>query len=101
MGTSRGSSGARARWVVLLGATAWGLFAGSYLAYNSYQAGWIIALTQKQFGALIVVPMAALMALCIVIVLEWTAGNIKMKVPGFELEGASGPILLWVCCSWR
>jgi hypothetical protein len=87
-----------ARWVVLLGAGVWGIFAGIYLAYNAINGGWIIELTQKQFGALILVPMAALMALCMVIILEWTTGNIKMKVPGFELEGASGPILLWVCC---
>ena len=44
------------------------------------------------------VPLAALMALCVVIILEWTTGQIKLKVLGFELEGASGPILLWVCC---
>jgi hypothetical protein len=87
-----------ARWVVLLGAVAWGLFAGGFLAYNSLHDGFIVELTKKQFGAMILVPMAALMALCVVIILEWTAGKIKLKVPGFELEGASGPIVLWVCC---
>lgn len=87
-----------ARWVVLLGAITWGVFAGGFLAYNSLGDRFIVDLTKKQFGAMILVPLAGLMALCVVIILEWTAGQIKLKVPGFELEGASGPIVLWVCC---
>jgi hypothetical protein len=87
-----------ARWAVLLGAAAWGIFAAGFLVYNSMPGGFIVDLTKKQFGAMILVPMAALVALCVVIILEWTTGEIKLKVPGFELEGASGPIVLWVCC---
>jgi hypothetical protein len=87
-----------ARWAVLLAAATWGVFAGGFLAYNSLGDRFIFELTKKQFGAMILVPLAALMALCVVIILEWTTGKIKLKVPGFELEGASGPIVLWVCC---
>jgi hypothetical protein len=87
-----------ARWTVLVGAALWGVFAGGFLAVNSLPGGFIVDLTKKQFGAMILVPMAALMAFCVVIILEWTTGEIKLKVPGFELEGASGPIVLWVCC---
>jgi hypothetical protein len=68
------------------------------LAFHSLSNGFIVELTQKQFGAMIMVPMAALIAFCVVTILEWTAGEIKLKVPGFEFEGASGPIVLWICC---
>lgn len=88
-----------ARWIILLATGAWGIFAGSFLAYHSLaEGGFIIELTKKQFGAMILVPMAALMALCVVIILEWTAGDIKFKGLSFEFEGASGPIVLWVFC---
>jgi hypothetical protein len=45
------------------------------------------------------VPLAALVALCIVIVLENTSGHIEMEGPlGFKFKGASGPVILWICC---
>jgi hypothetical protein len=88
-----------ARWLVLLGTVTWGMFAAGFLAYHSWAAdGFIIDITRKQFGAMILVPMAALMALCVVTILEWTAGEIKFKGLSFEFEGASGPIVLWVFC---
>jgi hypothetical protein len=87
-----------ARWAVLVAAAAWGLFAGGFLVTHSLSGGFIVKLTEKQFGAMIMVPMAALMALCIVIILEWTAGQIEFKGLSFEFRGASGPIVLWVFC---
>jgi hypothetical protein len=42
-----------ARWAVLLGAAAWGVFAGGFLAYNSLGDRFIVELTRKQFGAMI------------------------------------------------
>lgn len=86
-------------WVVVGGATVWGIFAGTFLAANSLPPdGFIIDLTKQQFGAMILVPMAGLMALCIVLALRFTAGEIRFKGLGFEFEGASGPIVLWVFC---
>lgn len=86
-------------WVVLIGTSAWGLFAGSFLAYHSFQPNsWLVDLTQKHFAALICVPMAALMSMCVVILLRYTAGPVEFKVPGFEFKGASGQVVLWVVC---
>ena len=42
-----------ARWTVLLGAVAWGVFAAVFLAVNSLPGGFIVDLTKKQFGAMI------------------------------------------------
>jgi hypothetical protein len=86
-------------WVVLIGTSAWGLFAGCFLGYQSLQPnGWMVDLIQKHFAALMCVPMAALMSMCVVILLRYTAGPIEFKVPGFEFQGASGQVVLWVVC---
>ena len=87
-----------ARWIALLATAAWGIFAGAFLAYHSLGEGFVVDLAKKQFGAMMLVPMAALIAFCVVIVLEWTAGEIKFKGLSFEFEGASGPIVLWAFC---
>jgi hypothetical protein len=76
----------------------WGVFASGFLAYHSLAGGFIVRLTEKQFGAMIMVPLAAIMALCVVMILEWTAGEIEFKGLSFEFKGASGPIVLWVFC---
>ena len=86
-------------WVVLIATSAWGIFAGSFLAYHSLQPNsWLVDIIQKHFAALMCVPMAALMAMCVVILLRYTAGPIEFKVPGFEFHGASGQVVLWVVC---
>ena len=87
-----------ARWLVLLATVAWGVFAGGFLAYHSLGGGFVVDMARTQFGAMMLVPMAALVAFCVVIILEWTAGEIKFKGFSFEFEGASGPIVLWVLC---
>jgi hypothetical protein len=86
-------------WVILIATAAWGLFAGGFLAYHSSQPNsWLLALIQTHFAALMGVPMAALMAMCVVILLRYSAGPIEFKVPGFEFKGASGQVAFWVVC---
>lgn len=86
-------------WVVLVATSAWGLFAGTFLAYHSMQPNsWLLELIKNHFAALICVPMAALMSMCIVILLRYTAGPIEFEVPGFVFKGASGQVVLWVVC---
>lgn len=86
-------------WVVLIAASAWGLFAGSFLAYYSFQPNsWLLDLVKEHFAALICVPMAALMSMCVVMLLRNAAGPIEFDVPGFKLKGAAGQIVLWVAC---
>jgi hypothetical protein len=55
-------------------------------------------MVQQHFLAIVGLPFAALAALCLVIVLELQSGPIRMKGLGFEFEGASGPIVLWIFC---
>ena len=34
----------------------------------------------------------------VVLTINFVVGEIKFKAPGFEFEGASGPIVLWIVC---
>jgi hypothetical protein len=43
-------------------------------------------------------PLAAVGSLTLVCALRTVAGDIKIKGLGFEFEGASGPIIMWVLC---
>jgi hypothetical protein len=50
----------------------------------------------QHFAAAVGLPIAALAALCLVFLLESTAGRIEFEAVGFKFRGASGPIILWV-----
>jgi hypothetical protein len=54
---------------------------------------------QTNFALIVGLPLAALGALFLVTFLEQRSlSAIKFKIPGFEFEGASGQIVLWVMC---
>jgi hypothetical protein len=85
--------------VVLTGVGLWALFAGGFLAYYSWNGGFIVRIVEEHFPGMILVPMAALMALCIVLLLRWTAGALEFELLGqAKLKGASGPLTLWLIC---
>jgi hypothetical protein len=86
-------------WVALFAALFWGTFSGGFLAYHSLQPdGWMVRLIERQFAAVILVPMSALGALCVVLLLRLSSGPLEFKAIGFEFRGASGQVVLWVVC---
>ena len=42
------------------------------------------------------IPLAAMAAFCIVVVLEAQTGKIEIEGLGFKFKGASGPVILWI-----
>jgi hypothetical protein len=58
----------------------------------------LVRIVEKQFAAVIGLPLAAGLAALVVVVLRHTEGPIKFKGLGFEFEGASGQVILWVIC---
>ena len=52
----------------------------------------------RHTAASVGLPLAALAALCIVILLEIYSGDIEFEGFGFKFKGASGPVILWVIC---
>jgi hypothetical protein len=82
--------------IVLLGA---GIFAAAYLlslAYTMIFQPWFIETMKPRLAAGIGLPLAALATMGVVVILEINSGNIKFKGLGFEFEGTSGPIVLWI-----
>lgn len=87
-----------ARWLIICSAFA---FAGLFLAgaaASMFFEPWTLELAKQQFPAVVGLPMAALAALCLVVLLEIQAGNVELKAFGFEFKGAAGPIVMWVIC---
>ncbi|WP_013320780.1 hypothetical protein [Gloeothece verrucosa] len=86
--------------LVVVGATMW--FAGVYLVqlveFGSY-SGDLTSVLLDHIPAAIGIPLAAIAATCIVVVLDFsTQDTIKVDATGFKFEGATGQIILWVFC---
>src|SRR5262245_37516985 len=51
---------------------------------------------KTHFRAIMGTPMAIMTSLATVTFLRVTAGSLEFKAFGFELKGASGPVVLWI-----
>jgi hypothetical protein len=43
-------------------------------------------------------PLAAIAAFCLVVVLRQSSGPIRFEVFGLRIQGAAGPVSLWLLC---
>jgi hypothetical protein len=59
---------------------------------------WQDAPVHPSFVPMIYGCVSILMSFIIVLTLKQVAGDIKFEIPGVKLEGAGGPIVLWVIC---
>jgi hypothetical protein len=50
----------------------------------------------KQFPAVVGLPCASLVSLCLVMFLEHVSGPMEFEALGFRFKGSSGPVVLWV-----
>ncbi|WP_395341237.1 hypothetical protein PN836_018760 [Ningiella sp. W23] len=80
-------------WLIVIASTFGFKTTGSILIEHGLQKAVV-------FNPVLVIglPLAALISLALVLSLEQRAENIKFKALGFEFEGASGQIILWVIC---
>jgi hypothetical protein len=65
---------------------------------GSRGAEWRSKLLENHFPAVIGLPVAAAGAFIIVTLFRQAAGPIKIRGWGLDIEGAGGPVLLWVVC---
>jgi hypothetical protein len=88
----------------VLAVAAFFCLAGLYCGYIGYEllghsTSPEASIIRKNGSAMVGLPFAGLGSLVLVLVLRYATGQKrKIKVSGFALEGASGPILLWVVC---
>lgn len=50
------------------------------------------------FRVMVLLPAAGLFAFLVVAIFESSAGNVRFELWGLKLEGAAGPILMWIIC---
>ena len=69
------------------------------IAKHSLRHGnWVSEIVKEHFAATIGLPLAAIGALCVVLLLGFTEGPIEFSALGFSFSGAAGPIVFWVLC---
>jgi len=86
--------------IILLGFTLFFVLFFSYMIFGILidPESWIIQKIKANFAATIGIAFAALSALFIVLLLQYSVGHIRLKGLGFEFEGASAPTVLWLFC---
>ena len=92
-----------ASWIAIFGTS---IFAGYFFGFLIYQSAvgpasatsWFTKVLEAQFAACVGVPLSAISAACIVLLLKATTGPIEFEALGFKFRGASGPIVLWLFC---
>ena len=57
-----------------------------------------MTILQTHFAGIVSVPLAAIGALCVVLILRSTEGPIEFEGLGFKFAGAAGPVVLWALC---
>jgi hypothetical protein len=67
-----------------------------YLTLLPYEL--MLELTKRNFAAMVGLPVAAVFAVFLVVVLQQTSGPIKFEGLGFKFEGTSGQVVLWILC---
>jgi hypothetical protein len=85
-------------WLVLVASATFGfafVIGGAHAMLTNSR---VFEIGMTHFAATIGLPSAALAALCIVVVLEGTAGPIQLEGLGFKFKGAAGPIVFWIFC---
>jgi hypothetical protein len=86
-------------WVVVISTTLFAIFGASFLAYLALQPdSWLVQRWQEHGAAVIGVPLAAVMAMCVVILLRFGTGPIEFEGLGFKFRGAAGEVVFWIFC---
>lgn len=90
-------------WIAITGTSVFAGYFFGFLIYHSAlgpaaPANWFTKVLEAQFAATIGVPLSAISAACIVLLLKAATGPIEFEAVGFKFRGASGPIVLWVFC---
>jgi hypothetical protein len=87
------------RWTVVSIAGVSAIVAGVVLSRAALDAeGFVLEQLTTRIRAIVGLPLAVVVAFCVVSVLEAGSGPIEFKAIGFEFKGASGPIVLWIAC---
>jgi len=87
-----------ADWAFLIAAGAFSLvfFGGGLYHLFVVQEPWLVDILKNHFAALVIPPMVLVSSMLVVISLQVSSGPIRFKILGFEFDGSSGPIIMWI-----
>jgi hypothetical protein len=87
-----------ADWVIIIGATVLSVCHFSFIIWEvKTRNGWLDNLVKNHYPAIIVMPSYGFASLCLILLLDRNSKErIKFKAFGFEFDGASAPIILWI-----
>lgn len=72
------------------------------IAFRFFTADWqeeyFANVVKDHFAAVVGLPAIAICSFILVTVLEQSAGPVKFKGLGFEFDGSSGQIAMWLAC---
>jgi hypothetical protein len=68
-------------WFILIFVAVWGVFSVGLLVFYTWwrRPNWIPQMVQEHFIAIVGIPIAALIALCVVLLLRYSAGPIEFS----------------------
>lgn len=70
-------------------------FGGLYELFSS-NADWLVDIMNKHFAAVIMPPLMMIGAIVVVTALKMSETQMKFSLLGFNFEGSSAPIIMWV-----
>ncbi|MFT3827976.1 MAG: hypothetical protein QM731_28925 [Chitinophagaceae bacterium] len=85
-------------WVAAILISLFSIYVFFIMAKRGYDSQIWLPIAQKHFAAVVGLPMAAIAALFLVLVLEYVSGKIEFEIVGLKFKGAAGQIVFWVFC---
>lgn len=89
-------------WIIVASVSIFALFSLFFLVRAGFKGNsfgnFYFSTLQEHFRVVVGLPMAAVAALFVVLVLRSTSGPIELEVLNLKFKGASGPIIFWLLC---
>ncbi len=85
-------------WFAVAGTGLLGVLAFALILWRGFKDQSWLSTAQQHFAAIIGLPMAALAALFIVLVLRIATGPIEVELGPLKFRGAAAPVVFWLIC---
>jgi hypothetical protein len=85
-------------WLAVVGTAFLGVSAFALVLWRGFRDQAWLSIAQQHFAAAIGLPMSAIAALFIVLVLRLASGSIEVELGPLKFKGAAAPVVFWLIC---
>jgi hypothetical protein len=85
-------------WLAVVGTAFLGVSAFTLVLWRGFRDQAWVSTAQQHFAAVIGLPMSAIAALFIVLVLRIASGPIEVELGPLKFKGAAAPVVFWLIC---